>query len=128
METIKVLTSILLYGKINTIMDLTSVVTREGRMSTGTTKAKRTYNLEPRTVSTIERLARETRRGKSVIVDLAVEAYAELEDGIVQLRREREEKEAQQKAFIAKRHESRRPDSGDLARAETVDLVEAAAG
>jgi predicted transcriptional regulator len=44
------------------------------------TKIKRTYSLEPKTVELIEHLARQTRRGLSTIVDIAVEAYAQRQD------------------------------------------------
>jgi len=43
-------------------------------------KIKRTYLLESQTVDHIERLARETRRTNSAIVDLALEEYAEGRD------------------------------------------------
>jgi len=45
-------------------------------------KVKRTYSLEAETVERIERIARETRRDLSAIIDIAVEDYA--------LRRDRE--------------------------------------
>lgn len=70
----------------------------------GTTKVKRTYSLEPKTVMLIERLAHETRRDFSAIVDLAVQHFA-------------------------KSQEAQKTSRGiGLAEAETIDLrVEAAA-
>ncbi len=122
-------------------------------MNNDESKIKRTYSLEPLTVTLIEEMAHQTRRTKSVVVDLAVERLAlEIRNGSEKLaeilnqrfRRDggdpndlsTEAKpmvqitpdEAFRRVRAAQRKRLQRTDSGDLANAETVDLVEAAAG
>ena len=41
-------------------------------------KQPKTYSLETNTVETIERLAEQTRRSQSAIIDIAVELYAKI--------------------------------------------------